>query len=239
MAVIYFGGCSFSMGAGFDQEIDDHRIYPNIVGSELGYQVINEAEGGSSNLKIFIRAAKALIENVADIYVLQWSALHRHWLYPTPDSGLYLGGSWENTPNSDFIKRFQQLNHDYGNIMQLIDFCRIIYSMSQMLDRQVIFVNGLLPWTQDLLCTDLPTSSYVEELLKDLAPEDRQEFKSRITNNLELLEWQSWANPWNSMWDMKIDDAPLDDHPGPETHKLIARNVVDAIRRTQCKKNIH
>ena len=69
-------------------------------------------------------------------------------------------------------------------------------------------------------------------LLDNLSLESQSDFQERFNNNLELLDLSLWANPWNSIVEMQEDNAPLDQHPGPRTHKKIA-DIVAAMLDTQ------
>lgn len=211
MAVIYFGGCSITQGAGFEQEKSDPRIFPNLCTSEA----INDAGGGSSNLKIFTHASNAIINENADAYVIQWSALHRHWLYPAPDKGVYIGSDFEPSATS-FVAQFQLQNHDYGNILQLVNYTRVLTDLCKSRQAPVVFLNGLVEWSNDL--------DWMYELVAD-ADSDHDRFVENLQNNLELVEWDRWVDPWHCINKTKIDLAPLDDHPGPQTHKLIAEKI--------------
>lgn len=214
MAVIYFGGCSITLGTGFEKEQLDPRIYPNQVTSEA----INDAGGGSSNLKIFTKAAKAIVEDTAEAYVVQWSGLHRHWLYPKPDSGIYIGASYEKS--DDFVAQYQLRNHDYGNILQLIDFTRILSDLADKHNSQIIFVNGMVIWENNI--------EWMYQLVSD-ADSDHDRFVENLQNNMELVDWSQWINPWHNMNDYKLDNAPLDEHPGPQTHKQIADLILEKL----------
>lgn len=225
--MIYFGGCSITMGAGYVGEQQDPDIYPNIVGKNINHDIINDAEGGSSNLKIFIKASKAIIDNRADIYVIQWSAPHRHWMYPAPDQGIYIGSTIETNHYAKFIEQFQKYNHDYPNLMAVIDYCRIITELAFARDRKVVFVNGILHWKPNW------DNEYMKPLLEDLDPVSQKDFQERFNNNIELLRPDSWANLWTSIAEMQCDNAPLDHHPGPLTHKKIADLVTAVIDTTQ------
>ena len=224
MGINYFGGCSITMGAGFDQEKSDSRIYANLVGN-----ADNNAEGGSSNLKIFTQAAKALLDRQHDVYFVQWSALHRHWVYPSPKHGFYIGSyTDQNLADKNFVAQYQLLNHDYSNIMSLIDYTRILQQMADDAGRDIWFINGLVPWTEDML-TGSESSAYALNLYQGLDHREAQDFSQRLQNNLELIDWQQWINPWHSIRDMQEDNAPLDDHPGPNTHRKIADMIIDCI----------
>lgn len=228
--MIYFGGCSITMGAGYSAQQQDERIYPNQVGYYLSTLVDNQAEGGSSNLKIFTRAAKALIDKQHTCYFVQWSALHRHWVYPSPKHGFYIGSDVDdNIADRNFVAHYQLLNHDYSNIMSLIDYTRILTQMAKDAGVDIWFINGIVPWTSDMLLASSNRSDYAKTLYQGLSLTEEQDFAERLQNNLELISWDSWINPWNSIAELQVDDAPLDNHPGPETHKKVAEMIVDHI----------
>jgi hypothetical protein len=227
--MIYFGGCSITMGAGYPTEQQDHRIYPNLVAREMRTYADNQAEGGSSNHKIFIRAAKALLDRNHDAYFVQWSALHRHWVYPSPKQGFYIGSHADNNiVDRTFVAQYQLLNHDYSNIMTLIDYTRILQQMADDAGADIWFVNGMVPWTEDML-TDAEASSYAQSLYQGLTTAEIEDYSERLRNNLELIDWQQWINPWTSIADLQTDNAPLDTHPGPDTHTHIADMILDVI----------
>jgi hypothetical protein len=229
MAMIYFGGCSITMGAGYPTQQQDPGIYSNLVATAMRSHADNQAEGGSSNHKIFLRTAKALLDRHHDAYFVQWSALHRHWVYPSPKQGFYIGSYTDNNiADRTFVAQYQLLNHDYSNIMNLIDYTRILQQMADDAGSDIWFVNGMVPWTEDML-TDTDPSVYAQSLYQGLTLAEIEDYSERLRNNLELVDWTQWINPWTSIADMQKDNAPLDTHPGPETHALIADMILEAI----------
>lgn len=223
---IYFTGCSITAGTGFVADKKDLLIYPNLVAKNYDSVCINDAEGGSSNLKIFTKAAKSIIDDLADIYVVQWSAPHRHWLYPAPDQGIYIGSSSEQNQYKTFVGQFQKYNHDYPNLMSVIDYSRILVELAKNRAYPVIFVNGILPRKNDW------NDGYMKSLLEDLDPMVQEDFQERFNNNIDLLDFDTWANPWYSITEMQEDNAPLGTHPGPQTHEKIS-NLITAVIDTQ------
>lgn len=233
--MIHFSGCSFTMGAGYPGEQQNPAIYPNLIGAILKEQVNNHAEGGSSNLKIFTKTAKALLDqsfSPHSRYFVQWSALHRHWVYPSPKHGVYIGGKVDdNILDRNFVAQYQLLNHDYSNIMSLIDYTRILTQMAKNANTDIWFINGLLPWTEDILHGTEP-SEYTQSLYTDLTKDEIKDFSTRLKDNLELVDWKQWINPWTSMANMTSnkDFAPLDNHPGPATHQKLADMILQHIK---------
>jgi hypothetical protein len=226
---IYATGCSITAGDGFPKGKQDPAIYLNLLAQNYSAAMINDAEGGSSNLKIFTKAAKAIIDDRADIYVVQWSAAHRHWVYPAPNQGIYLGSTIEKNDHSDFVRQYQILNHDYPNLMTVMDYTRILYDMAQNRSAMIIFVNGLLSWKSDW------NDHYMAGLLEDLPIKEQQDFRQRFQDNLELMPTDCWANIYMSIAEMQTDNAPLDNHPGPNTHQHIADLITITIDKLRAK----
>jgi hypothetical protein len=212
----YFNGCSITQGAGFANEKLNPNIYPNLIATDY----INDASGGASNLKIFLHSSRAIIDNLADIYIVQWSALHRHWVYAAPDQGTYIGSVADSHQLKDFVAQYQLLNHDYGNILQLIDFCRILQALANSCNAKLLFVNGLVDWSNKI--------DWMHKLVED-ASSDHERFVENLQNNMELVDWNLWINPWSSMYDSRLDEANDGLHPGPLTHKHIADQIRDKL----------
>lgn len=211
----YFNGCSITNGHGFKYQEKDSRLYTNLVSKNH----VNHASRGASNLKIFLQTSNAIIDRVADIYVVQWSGLHRHWVYPAPDKGIYFGSPKDPnneivTENDKLIAHYQLLNHDYGNIMQLLDFCRILQVQARRHNCRLIFINGIVEWSNN--------EEWMYKLVADA--EDHDIAVERLKNNIELVDWNLWVNPWCSFYTMSksLDLAEDNLHPGPKTHKQIA-----------------
>jgi len=229
---IYATGCSITAGAGFTEGKGDPAIYPNLLARRYSAGMINDAEGGASNLKIFLRAAKSMIDLDADIFVIQWSAVHRHWMYPVPNQGVFVGTPMESSEHKKFVEQFQRLNHDYANLMAVIDFTRILQDQAQEKKRRIFFVNGLIGWKSDLLYRK-QESDYARLLFDGLDENETDDFADQLANNMELVDWNLWVNPWGTVYDLKVDDAPLDRHPGPRTHEKLAELITQVIDKQQ------
>lgn len=227
---IYVDGCSITAGGGFSKSKDDGSIYPNQISSQRN--LYNNAESGSSNHKIFLRSSQSLVENFHDIYIVQWTALHRHWIHPAPNTGIYIGapsdGFYEQRL-TNFVTQYQLLNHDYTNILHLIVYIRILQDLAKSKNKQLIFINGLLPWTEDMLDHRLLLSKYHISLYESLDQLEQQKFYEQLKNNLELVDFSLWINPWNSIMSMQIDNAELDMHPGPNTHSIIVKMLEEKL----------
>ena len=126
------------------------------------------------------------------------------------------------------------LNHDFHNILQLIDYCCILEIMSKQIGCEVYFINGLVPWTnelaQDSITEDLITqlSPYTKEIL-DFDLRNDQEIHDLISilqRKFKLLPKHLWINLFDSMDLRRVDLAPLDRHPGIKSHEDIAAQII-------------
>ena len=179
---ICFNGCSITYGDGFDKLQRPGNIYPYLVSDYLGATHDNIALPGSSNYTIFMRTLQALHTNDHDMIFVQWSALHRKWLSPGPDSYYYINSVAEKkgfgyrdinfTPNEmyTFQKTYQLLNHDYQNILDLCDYVVTLDMLAELKGIKLIHINGILPWTTDMIKWNSDNlsnslSDYTKELL--------------------------------------------------------------------------
>jgi hypothetical protein len=249
---VCWNGCSFTVGEGFPVHQRDQYIYDRLISKQFGFESTNIAVGGSSNLEIFKRSAQAILENKYDIVVTQWSALNRLWLHPGP--GCVFMTSDDHCVDfkyrdiyidSRFKKKFREtlllLNHDYQNILDLIEYCCILECMSKPTKTQIIFVNGLVPWADDL-SRDLSLvnissqlSAYTKEIL-DFDNRDDHEiinFFQHLKNHFKKLNQAYWVNIFNSMQSNICDLGPEGHHPGVLSHQLMADQISEYLTRNQ------
>ena len=189
---VCFTGCSFTVGDGFPEHERENFIYDRLISKELNWDSENQAQLGNSNYYIFIQSYNAIISNKYDLVVSQWSALNRLWLSPGPNC-FYA----TNDDNKDFRYRnltipkgdkqfFKNivllLNHDYQNILDLVDYCNILQTVSKEYKVKHFNINGLVPWTQDLI---LPFGSDLAQEFS-LYTKNLLDFDNR--DNKELIE---------------------------------------------------
>ena len=77
--ILYVNGDSHSHGCG----LPAHQRYSNIVGKELGFTVVNNAQMGASNASI-LRTTKQYFDNgnVPDFVIIGWSTWEREeWFF--------------------------------------------------------------------------------------------------------------------------------------------------------------
>jgi len=239
-----FNGCSFTFGEGFPENQRDHYIYDRLLSKQFGLDSKNISIGGSSNYTIFMRSAAAIMSQTYDIVFTQWSALNRMWLFPGPDSQFFLN----DNKNKDFIYReiqitasqLQQikdtllmLNHDYHNIFDLIDYCAILEHLAQLNSVKIVFINGLVPWQQDLNNPankedlDRSLSDYTKFMLDfdNRSDDEIILFFSNLQRKFTKLNQSLWVNLFNSFQHNTVDHGPEGHHPGIKSHQWMADKI--------------
>ena len=240
-----FIGCSFTVGVGLVHEKNDVNNYTNIVANHFSADVKNSAVGGNSNYNILITAVNEILFNSPDKIFVQWSALNRLWLYPGPDTKLALSHTIKNDYRyrdlfyskkelQKFTDTYHILNHDYNNLITLINYCNILTEISKN-KTQVIFINGLLPWTREILSLDTTLdfsknlSNYTKEILEFDSRNDNEliDFFTKLNKDVQGLNQIMWVNMFDSMTKTLIDFGTDNEHPGPKSHQQYAEMIIN------------
>lgn len=244
MKSVCWNGCSFTVGEGFPENLRNNYVYDRLVTRQFSFDSINQAQGGSSNYKIFMSSAEAVLSNKYDLIFVQWSALNRLWLYPGPDGKWFLNDKrypdfkyrdiYIDSTTSKITKNtILLLNHDYQNIFDVVEYCCILEQLAQSRQSQVIFINGLLPWRDDLIQPtntsdfDQSLSKYTKDIL-DFEHRDDAEielFVERLKTKFSQLNLKLWVNLFDSFHDNRLDTGPQGHHPGIKSHQWMADQV--------------
>ena len=239
-----FVGCSFTVGVGLELEKFDPANYTNIVANYYGAESINLAQGGNSNHNIFITALNEILFNPSDKIFIQWSALHRLWLWPGPDTTVMVTDTIENDycyrnikyskkELQKFIDMYKILNHDYHNLIILTNYCNILTEISKN-KTQVIFINGLIPWTEEITDNNILSfaenlSEYSKEILEFDSRDDAEltTLFNKLNSLVTGLDKVKWVNMFNSMMQGYIDYGNDNAHPGPKSHQQYAEMIIN------------
>ena len=239
---VCLNGCSFTVGEGFPSDQRDYYIYDRLLEHKLKFARTNISKSGSSNYSIFMRSVDAVMSGKHDCVITQWSALGRLWLYPGPDTAfctneagadysyrhIYLSKK-DKTKLRDTILL---LNGDYNNIIDLVKYCNILQQLGTATKTKIIFVNGLVPWTDDLIHQpgkDLANSlsTYSKRML-DFDNRDDVEiinFFTRLQKHFSTLDTTLWVNLFEMWMENIIDVGPEGHHPGIQSNQWIADKI--------------
>lgn len=232
-------GCSFTAGDGFDPETLDDYIYPSLVARKFMLDCDNLAVSGASNHMIFMISARAILSKKYELVVCQWTALNRLWLSPGPDAWYYTTGDGKSSYDYRDIhltshdKRSLEdkillLNHDYQNILDLIDYVNILNELAKCNGIKIAHVNGLVPWQSDLANSTTINfellSDYTKEMLDFVNRDDAEIHTSlqKLQLKFSTLDIENWVNIFDSFQHNTIDVAPQGHHPGIKSHQIMA-----------------
>ena len=243
-----FTGCSITQGVGLEQEKLSPDNYCNIVGDHFGAQVNNVATSGNSNYNIFMSALNELLYNSPDILFVQWTCLNRLWLYPGPDTLIYVTNS--NNPEytyrdisytkkqmQQFSNQYQILNHDYHNLITVIEYSNILSTLVSK-KTNLVFINGAVPWEKDLIDISVlqnpakQFSKYTKSLLDFNSRNDQEvhEFYIRLHNKIKTLDSTRWVNIFDSFLSQTQDKGTDNQHPGVKSHNNFAQTIIDYLK---------
>jgi hypothetical protein len=235
---VCFNGCSFTVGLGFPKELRHKYIYNHLLSTTFKFDSTNIAIPGSSNYTIFMRTANAIQSKKYDMIFTQWSALHRMWLSPGPET--YLSTTERKYPDfkyrdiylsprekTQLINTLLILNHDYQNIFDLIDYCKILNQLAEANSVKLFFINGLVPWTDDLITPlnseDLNSSlsDYTKDMLEFKTRDDKEIilYFSKLQDKFKELDQTNWINLFQSFMNNTVDTGPEGHHPGILSHQ--------------------
>lgn len=243
---ICFNGCSFTVGEGFDPADRDTYVYDRLVANDLNLDRTNIAVVGSSNYLIFMRSANAIMSKQYHIVVTQWSALNRLWLFPGPDTEFFVNSEDKEYQYRDIRiskkehrklkEQLLALNHDYQNIINIINYCTILENLAKQNNTTCIFINGLIPWKEDLFTYTqdfnlAELSEYAKQILEFNYRNDSEmiEFLKKLKDYFCYLNTNSWMNIFNPLNQLSVDVGLTGHHPGIESNKIFANMLKEFI----------
>ena len=248
MKTIAFFGGSNQIGVGYPDGIASKDIYPNII-AEHGYTIKNYGIAGANLDEIFSTCLYQLTQSLPDIVLIEWNAFNRHRFHPAPTvdvffagSGVRLPSSWSHClpiPNRQ-LKLFQQvlmlIDGDYHRIVTLLKYCEIIQNFCKLNNIELVMLNGGILWSKDLFneyTSDsdlgLALSDSSKELLDFDNRDDNELLKllSELREHFSQLDPEQWVFIFENFPSLMVDQAPLDNHPGPKTMKIVADQVIN------------
>lgn len=246
---VAFAGCGMTRGDGFDSAYLAPEIWPNIISRVFGFESKNLGISGASNLRIFHAASRAILSKQYDMVFCQWTALDRLWLSPGPDVWYFVTGdgkdSFEYGPvkldleqKTNLEHLVLSLNHDYQNIIELIDYVCILEALAKCNQVKIAHVNGMIPWQRDLAdkntANDFASmSQYTRELL-DFDQRDDAQIKTlflKLHDQFSKLDTQHWINLFDSFQSQMVDPSPVGQHPGPRSHVIMGNLVRNYLKK--------
>lgn len=234
---ILFSGCSFTAGGGFPRQKNEPNIWPNLLAAKLNADLVNVGQGSYDNTGIFLNAVSEFTTNNYDLILFQITSLNRVVVSPTYKRSVHISYSnispyppheFNEKEYREFYKSFMRLNNDFEHWKRLV---RIIKTLQNFINQgyNIKIVNGLLDWDQAFF--NQTDSDFAKNILNFHTLPDSQieEGLNIINTDKEQIDLSHWINPFESIRRMQIDDAVLDNHPGPKTNKLVADLILSKL----------
>jgi hypothetical protein len=175
--------------------------------------------------------------------------LNRLWLSPGPNTWYFLTGDGKDRfeyrdvklnqrEKTDLERMIMLLNHDYQNIIELVDYIKILEELARSNQVKIAHVNGMVPWQTDLAdgntANDFSTMSLYTRQLLDFDNRDDEEIKKlflELHNKFLKLDPHCWVNLFDSFQSQTIDVGPLGHHPGPRSHVNMSNLVQNYLKK--------
>jgi hypothetical protein len=240
---VAFTGCSFTRGDGFAMAYLAPEIWPNIISRVFNFEPHNLAISGASNQRVFQTASQAIRSRQYEIVFCQWTVLHRMWLCPGPDTWYFLTGDGHDSfeyrdiklntrEKNDLERMIKLLNHDYQNIMDLVDHVNLLEDLAAYHKVKLIHVNGMVPWQADIADATVAQdfsrmSTYTREILDFDNRDDAQiqQLFVKLHTKFATMNTRNWVNLFRSFSDQCVDVGPQGHHPGTRSHVIMSNQV--------------
>ena len=249
--IAFFGG-SIPAGGGYADEKASEFIYPNLIANK-GYTIFNCSKPGSGNHEIFLSCCNFLANDHADILIIEWNTFHRFWFYPKFNFELFISASGFSVNEKlksilglsvSELKKIQKylltLNGEYKSLINLLDYCFILQDYAKLKNIQIIMINGNTPWTDKVFQNPeniknifLETDDFTKNLLdsENLDDEEVIHWWIAIYQKYKKINLENWVCFSEKLLNYQVDYAPLDNHPGPQSHKIFAEKILYQIER--------
>jgi hypothetical protein len=171
MTEILFSGCSYTKGIGLDLEDADPANACNVFARESfknDYNVTNIAQGGNSNLNIYLSANLALLSKQYDYAFVCWTSYPRYNFaigfdtyqfmrpimfagMPLDDSSFYNGHSLSYSKK--WLNKFKDMyflaHHDHYEVINIMKYMTMLSMVADRTNTNLYFINNLCKWDQD------------------------------------------------------------------------------------------
>lgn len=246
---VAFTGCSLTRGDGFEMAYLAQEIWPNVISRVFDFDSRNLAISGASNLRIFQTASQAISSKQYDLVFCQWTMFNRLWLSPGPGIWYFLTGDGKDSfeyrdiklnqrEKTDLERMIMLLNHDYQNIIELVDYVNVIEDLARYHGVKIAHVNGLVPWQSDIadptVADDFSKMTMYTRQLLDFDNRDDNEIRQLFLNlstKFSSMNQQHWINLWDSFQSHSVDVGPLGHHPGTRSQVIMSNLVRNYLKK--------
>jgi len=257
MTEILVSGCSFTKGVGLALEKCDPNNAYNVFAHEYfhdNYQVTNIAEGGNSNLSIYLSTSLALVEKIYDYAFVCWTSYPRYNFrigfetyefgkkvafagMPLSDDIMHNGHkiSYSKKWLNEFKDQYFLAHHDHFEVVAIMNYMTLLLDLAKSKGTKLYFVNNLCAWDNNFftrLTNFLPEdlTKKTKELLDVTTRADKEIFElyDLMHNGFENaggIKEHTWINLYSPFKNIKLDTGNDNWHPGPQSHKQFGNQL--------------
>lgn len=261
MKRILFSGCSFVSGYALEDEHRNPGHFSRILANNLfdkNYTIDNIAVDGYSNQRIFLDSAASLIKNQYDYAFVCWTSYPRYYCWvgletynveqcftPNMSQARDLNTNDISWKEKDIIKignSLLLLNHGHYEIRDLVSYVNVLISVANNTKTKIFFVNNILPFDQGYFDhidgSIIPSmlTKYTNELLNSHNRDDAEINELYHMMHRHYVEKggineKHWLNLYQNFFNMRVDFADDNEHPGLNSHKLFADLLIEEFKK--------
>lgn len=188
--------------------------YPALVSNNFD----NFAKEEISNPQMVRRVLKGMVSKEYKHFFIQWDSYNH----------LVANKNLEIPPGGNFV----QDNRWYNECLLICEYCNILEGISKEFKVGITFIDGSLPWTDELLTVDKlkkPNDlSYGMQNILQIDDYNDHEIKDRFTSLQEavkLINKDLWVCLFNNFDRRARLDIYKMGHPGKESHEWLAEQI--------------
>jgi hypothetical protein len=245
---VLFAGCSFTADCGFTAENIAKYHWPVLLGKHYNLNFDNLAIGGLSNDEIFFRSLETASQNNYRLVVIMWSEIDRKSIYYADNNvddftiinnGEPCGLNYTEAE----VRTYSKLHYTYFNnhyialkrwLLKIIALQNIFAHNNQ----PFLFIKGFENYLLDFSKVKYIDNAFLmmsDDIKKMLDFDNRPDYYilekidiiKRLIQQINKSKWLNFHQA--SFFDMCIDSADDQKHPGLQTNQLLVDNLIEYI----------
>jgi hypothetical protein len=207
--------------------------WPNLVASELNYNLVDKSRAGSSNYRIYRKAFDGILTNDIDlalVFLTSWTRMETGSGYGEKPGRIYQHVPGIKTKETEYV-----FKHYFNGYKNYTDMLRMIVSLQMLAKTKKIncyfldtFDNNLLfDITLDEFKQILKFNPVLYDNMDDRRIEDKFNTVKSLTSAIDRELFISQSSYQTLIKDCKLDEL----HPVEDGHSKIANVILDFLRK--------
>lgn len=247
-----FTGDSYTSGEGLELDHEDPGLWCNLLHQHhrdlKNLKLINAAVNGLTNLEIFKKSIELMVKHQPRFIFVAWSEAYRIKIncgVETYDTSIYMSPisshkdiklnhiTYPSTYIDNIKHRFFDLQNIHHIYLEVLDQCRILADLAELIGTRIFFVNTYFDWDDNYFDHITDTSrnpgqltKFTQSLLNIHNRDDEEIFKiyDKIHHEYQQTRGlQKWINLYQGFRSKYYLDLGTDNvHPGYDSHRKFA-----------------